>query len=45
VRARYLLSRLLEKAQQSQVSFPATVSTTGIPNFSAKSASCFSASE
>jgi pyruvate dehydrogenase E1 component len=27
VRARYLLSRLLEKAQQSQVSFPATVST------------------
>ena len=27
VRARYLLSRLLEKAQKSQVSFPATVST------------------
>jgi len=27
VRARYLLSRLLEKAQESQVSFPATVST------------------
>ena len=26
-RARYLLSRLLERAQQSQVSFPATVST------------------
>lgn len=27
VRARYLLSRLLEQAQRSQVSFPATVST------------------
>ena len=27
VRARYLLSRLLERARESQVSFPATVST------------------
>ena len=35
-RARYLLSRLLERARASQVSFPATVSTPYVNSISAE---------